>query len=110
MALRVRPNRTGGYSALLIYIGFGLVGGVAAGAWATVALEWPATMESATDPFLSAIPWMSASAATVGGVLVGWFVAALVVSRAPGQLRCPRCGTPNDPQTRSCGGCGLSLG
>ena len=110
MAFGVRPCRTGGYSALLIYIGFGLVGGVAGGAYAALALEWPATLESATDPFLSAVPWMSSAATTVGGVLAGWFVAALVVSRAPGQLRCPRCGTPSDPQTQSCGGCGLSFG
>jgi hypothetical protein len=109
MAHGVRPSRTGGYSALLIYIAFGVVGGIAAGAYAALALEWPATLESATDPFLSAVPWLSGAAATVCGVLGGWFVAALLVSRAPGRLRCPRCGTANDPGTRSCGACGLSF-
>jgi hypothetical protein len=64
---------------------------------------------AATDPLQSAVPWLVLAAGTAGGVVAGWFVAAFVVSRAPGKLRCPRCGTANDRQTQSCVACGLSF-
>jgi hypothetical protein len=38
-------------------------------------------------------------------VIMGWFAAALILSRARGWMRCPRCGTPNDPRTASCRAC-----
>lgn len=45
--------------------------------------------------------------AIVAGVLVAWFLTALVLSRAPGRERCPRCGSINGRGVDSCGACGL---
>jgi hypothetical protein len=101
------PNRW--QSPLLIYLVSGLVGGIAAVAWGALAFSWPTTLESVTDPIQSAVPWFVLAAGAVGGVVAGWFVAALVLSRAPGKLRCPRCGTANDRRMRSCLACGLSF-
>jgi hypothetical protein len=45
--------------------------------------------------------------AIVAGVLVAWFLTALILSRAPGRERCPRCGSTNRRGADSCGACGL---
>ena len=53
------------------------------------------------------IPPLVTMVAIVAGVLVAWFVTALILSRAPGGERCPRCGSFNRRGVNSCGACGL---
>jgi hypothetical protein len=57
----------------------------------------------------TAVPSLLLAAGTAGGVLAEWFIAALVLSRAPGQLRCPRCGTANERGASACRACDLSF-
>jgi hypothetical protein len=53
------------------------------------------------------IPPMVTMFAIVAGVLVAWFLTAVLVSRAPGRVRCPRCGTANLRSADSCAACQL---
>jgi hypothetical protein len=53
------------------------------------------------------IPPMVTMFTIVAGVLVAWFLTAVIVSRAPGRLRCPRCGTANLRGADSCAACQL---
>jgi len=53
------------------------------------------------------IPPLATMVAIVAGVLVAWFVTALILSRASGGERCPRCGSFNRHGVDSCGACGL---
>lgn len=78
-------------------------------AYMALTVSTPATWESVADPLQSGGESLAVAAGTAGGVLAGWFIAALVVSRAPGELRCPRCGTANDRLARSCVACELSF-
>ena len=94
---------------MLVYLVLGVFGGATAAVGATLILRLPATLETVTDPFLSATPWIVLGTAIAGGVIAGWLAAALIVSRAPGQVRCPRCGTANDPHSSACDGCSLSF-
>jgi hypothetical protein len=55
------------------------------------------------------IPPLVTMVAIVAGVLVAWFVTALILSRAPGGERCPRCGSFNRRGVVACGACGLPL-
>jgi hypothetical protein len=109
MASVDRAGRTSRYNAVLAYLASGLVGGIAGGVFAALTLQWRSDAETVTNPFLSSAPLFSLAAAVAGGILAGWFVAALIVSRAPGQRRWPRCGTANDPRTRLCRACSLSF-
>jgi hypothetical protein len=53
------------------------------------------------------IPSLVTMVAIVAGVLVAWFLTAVIVSRAPGRMRCPRCGTANLRSADSCAACQL---
>jgi hypothetical protein len=55
------------------------------------------------------IPPLATMVPIVAGVLVAWFVTALILSRAPGGERCPRCGSFNRRGVVACGACGLPL-
>ena len=110
MATVVRSPRSDRWSALLIYLASGLVGGTSGAVYAILTIKWHSDAETLTNPFLYSGPLGALAAAVAGGVLAGWFVAALVLSRAPGRLRCPRCGTPNDRYATSCVACLLSFG
>ena len=46
-------------------------------------------------------------AALAGGVVAGWFVAALILAYARGAVHCPRCGTRNARGFTACRACGL---
>lgn len=89
MAYGVHSHEDRRFNALLAYLLLGVLGGAIAATTAAFVFRFPATLETATDPFLSAAPVLVLGAATLGGVVAGWFIAAVVVSRAPGKLRCP---------------------
>ena len=92
IAYRARSTDTGVFGPLLIYVGLGLLVGIGAGARAALALLSRVPASFAFDPYLSVAPRLVVSVAGIGGVLAGWFVAALVLWRAPGRVRRPRCG------------------
>jgi hypothetical protein len=46
---------------------------------------------------------------SAAGVIGGWFVASLIVSAAPGRVRCPRRGVANDRSNGRCSACDLPL-
>ena len=82
MAYRARSNEAGGPNALLLYLCLGPVRWVVGATIADLVFRWPVT--PGTQPTR---PQRGADArpraATLGGVVVGWFIDALVVSRAP---------------------------
>jgi hypothetical protein len=96
--------------AVLVFVLSGLVGGAVAAMVAWLALPSRVPPSFAFDPYLSVTPLVIATAAAIGGVLVGWFLAALALTRAPGRFRCPQCGSASDLKDRSCTACGLSFG
>lgn len=90
---------------LVAYILGGFVGGAAALLLATGALEEGSfdlspTVLSPPSSFLGT--FAAGVAATVGGVVAGWFVVALILAWTPGRVRCPRCGTSNERDDLSC--------
>jgi hypothetical protein len=90
---------------VVAYILGGLTGGAAGLLFATTALE-----EGTFYPPAALIGTQAAAvAAIVGGVVVGWFLVALILSWAPGRIRCPRCGTSNRHGVASCRACQLPL-
>lgn len=89
MESRTTPD---GYWPLVSFALAGIVGGAAGALFAGMGLDsWPFPEY---HPAFAPARLLVASAAVVGGVLAGWFLAILVFSWAPGQSRCPRCGTP----------------
>jgi hypothetical protein len=70
----------------------------------------PRPQRAGPSPYRTAwIPPLAAMFAIVAGVLVAWFLTALILSRAPEGERCPRCGSINRRGADSCGACGLPL-
>jgi hypothetical protein len=55
------------------------------------------------------IPPLATMVAIVAGVLVAWFLTAVIVSRAPGRVHCPRCSNANLRSADSCAACQLPL-
>src|SRR5512132_2902349 len=100
MKSRTTPD---GYWPLVSFALAGIVGGAAGALFAGMGLDsWPFPEY---HPAFAPARLLVASAAVVGGVLAGWFLAILVLSWAPGQSRCPRCGTPYRRGVRSCRAC-----
>jgi len=92
-----------GYWPLVAFALAGIVGGAAGALFAGMGLDsWPFPEY---HPAFVPARLLVASAAVVGGVLAGWFLAILVLSWAPGQSRCPRCGAPYRRGVRSCRAC-----
>jgi hypothetical protein len=76
-----------GYWPLVAFALAGIVGGAAGALLAGMGLDsWPFPEY---HPAFAPARLLVASAAVVGGVLAGWFLAILVLSWAPGQSRCP---------------------
>lgn len=88
---------------LAVFVLLGVAGGGAGAAIALLTVPKNVTLISLFGVFVGA-------AAVGGGVVVGWLVAALILSAAPGRIHCPRCGEPNDVTSGSCSACGLPLG
>jgi hypothetical protein len=92
-----------GYWPLVAFALAGIVGGAGGALLAGTGLDsWPFPE---FHPAFAPARLLVASAAIAGGVLAGWFVAILALSWAPGQSRCPRCGTPYRRRVRSCRAC-----
>jgi hypothetical protein len=53
------------------------------------------------------IPPVATVFAILAGVLVAWFLTAVIFSWAPGGLHCPRCGFANRRTADSCTACQL---
>jgi len=88
VAYRLRSREDRRFNAVLTYLLLGIVGGTISATVAALLFPLPATLETATDPFLSAAPVLVLGTATLGGVVAEWLIAALAVSRAPGKFRC----------------------
>jgi hypothetical protein len=93
-----------------VFVLSGIVGGAVAAPFAWGALTGRVPPSFAFDPYLSVTPLVIVTAAAIGGVLGGWFIAALALSRTPGMFRCPQCGSASDLKWLSCRACGLSFG
>jgi len=98
----------GGAGALVVFVLAGVVGGVLGFLIARGSVDpW---FLPEYHPALAPLPSLIAAASIAGGVLAGWFVASLALSWAPGQIRCPRCGTADRRGASVCGACQLPFG
>jgi hypothetical protein len=100
-------RRTFSFTPVIAYAVSGIIGGIAG---LLVALD--GFRRDRKGPGLhyvvtAWIPPLVTMFAIVAGVLVAWFLTALILSRAPGRERCPRCGSTNRRGADSCGACGL---
>lgn len=100
---RTSAKASGGLWGVVTLVVSGFLGGAAAAAYALLNLG-PGGIAYF---YLSPAPLLVVAAAYVGGVVAGWFLAFLILSWAPGQFRCPRCGTANKRDARRCDGCEL---
>src|SRR5262245_24336472 len=90
---------------VVAYVLGGLLGGTAGLLFATDALE-----EGAFYPPATILGTPAAGVAvTGGGIVAGWFIVALILSWAPGRIRCPRCGTSNKRDESCCRACQMPL-
>jgi len=96
-----RPRERADGWGLLGFVGAGFLGGALALALVYLSSDALSILDATSLSFIMMV------ATVAGGVLAGWFVAVLVLSRARGEIRCPRCGTANDRTAASCGACGL---
>jgi hypothetical protein len=95
------------------YILGGVIGGTVGLLFAAAALEEGTFSPSATvfHPSATVLGSLApGAAATLGGVLAGWFVVALTLAWAPGRIRCPRCGTSNERGITTWTACQMPLG
>jgi len=95
------------FAPVVAYVMSGIIGGTAG-----LLLAMDAFRRDRSGPGLyyvvtAWIPPLVTMFAIVAGVLVAWFLTALILSRAPGRERCPRCGSINRRGVDSCGACGL---
>ena len=90
--MRLLRHPLGNHPVLAYALG-GSVGGAAGLRIATNALHVEGLFTS-RELFV----WTPAAggAGTVAGVVAGWFVVALILSWAPGRIKCPRCGTSSE--------------
>ena len=104
--MRLRPHPLGIHPVVAYALG-GLVGGAAALLWATNALDALDALEAGRGSFSQLLTLVGPLAFVVvpAGVVAGWLVVALILSRAPGRIRCPRCGTPNERDCSACRAC-----
>jgi len=90
---------------LVVFVLAGVVGGVA-GFLIARGSTYPWVFPE-SHPVLAPLRSFVAVAAIAGGVLIGSFLAILVLSWAPGRSRCPRCGTIEVRGVTACRACGL---
>lgn len=89
----------------MVFAVCGLAGGMIAAILALATI--PDGHTSSTFVELGPFPLLVGSAAFAGGVVSGWFVAILVLTRSRGGVRCPRCGTTNPRGFAVCRACEL---
>ena len=108
MTVDPRTHRDQDGASVLAFVLSGIGGGLLSGIVARLTFGHlrPAY---AFHPYLGATPVLIVVAATIGGVLGEWSVAAVILSRTPGMFRCPRCASANYPTSGSCAACGLSF-
>ena len=100
--MRHLHDGTDGWMGFLAFVAAGILGGIGATVVVAVAVPDGSTIADAT--LLSPIMAVTAIA---GGVLAGWFVATLLLSRTRGKIHCPRCGTVNERGQPACRACGF---
>jgi hypothetical protein len=105
-----------GNHPVVAYLLGGFLGGTAGLLFATDALggtSTPSATPLVDDPAAGLVvtvggiigEWL----VVAGGIVAGWFVVALILSWAPGRIRCPRCGTSNEGDDLSCRACQMAL-
>ena len=99
--LRVRDNGAGWWP-LVAFVICGLAGGAIGASLALMSISGGTTWVE-----LGPFPFLVGSAALGGGVVIGWFVAILILARTPNGARCPRCGTTNPKNFTQCRACDL---
>jgi hypothetical protein len=92
---------------VVAYIVSGVIGGTAGLLLALDALRRDRSGNGLVNAFNGWIPPVAAVFAILAGVLVAWFLTAVIISWAPGGLRCPRCGSANRRTADSCTACQL---
>jgi hypothetical protein len=106
-AVKAPSMRLAHISPVVAYVVSGIIGGTAG-----LLLAMDAFRRDRSGPGLHPvetawIPPLATMIAIVAGVLVAWFLTAIVLSRAPGRVRCPRCGSANPRHADSCLACQL---
>jgi hypothetical protein len=107
MKARSRPR--GRITPVVAYAVSGIIGGTAGLLVAMDAFRRDRSGPALHPVEAAWIPPLATMVAIVSGVLVAWFLTAVIVSRAPGRVRCPRCGTANRRSADSCTACQLSF-
>lgn len=107
MGMRSGKRRNGSFTPVIAYTVAGIIGGTAGLLVAVDAFRRDRKGPGLHPVETAWIPPLVAMFAIVAGVLVAWFLTALILSRAPGGEHCPRCGSINRRGADSCGACGL---
>lgn len=103
LGMRSRPARDASMKPIVAFVLAGIIGGAGGFLFALGAFRPQPFPEY--HPITVAAPPLVAAASVAGGVLAAWFLMVLILSWAPGRLRCPRCGTANMPGAPSCSAC-----
>ena len=107
MKARSRPR--GRVTPVVAYVVSGIIGGTTGLLVAMDAIRRDRSGPGLHPVETAWIPPLVTMVAIVAGVLVAWFLTAVILSRAPGRVRCPRCGTANRRSADSCTACQLSF-
>lgn len=92
--------------ALAGFVLAGVTGGIGAGGVARLTVHGS---PGSSYLELSGLPVFVAAGIAAAGVVGGWFVAMLLISRVRGGIRCPRCGTATTEPATECDACGLPM-
>lgn len=108
MAVSTSKRRlNNGWWFVLVFLVSGIAGGTGGAAFARLTIHG----EPGTSYLeLSPLPYLIGAAGWAAGVVAGWFVAIVALTRTPGRVRCPRCGTANKVRASLCRACDLPLG
>jgi hypothetical protein len=103
----VRSRKHRRVTPVVAYIVSGVIGGTVGLLLALDALRRDRSGDGLVNAFNGWIPPVATVFAILAGVLVAWFLTSIIISWAPGKLRCPRCGSANRRTADSCTACQL---
>lgn len=106
VGVKGRTQRNGGVSPIVAYAVAGILGG-SVGLWFGANAFRQDITNKIDEAGTVFGPLLTIPVAVIAGVLVAWFLTSAVVSWAPGQVHCPRCGSTNPRSADRCASCDL---